>query len=131
MTTVEMRTKISFIELLGTLKQLGIDELSEIASTAVRLRANSRQQVLSKHEATLLQQINSALTPAEQARMDMLIERRQAEMVTQAELAELIALSDRVEEIQVERLSALIELAAIRDIPLDDVRELQHSLAPQ
>ena len=121
MTTVEMRTKISFVELLGSLKQLGIDELSEIASTAVRLRANSRRQVLPKHEAMLLQQINSGLTPAEQIRMDILVERRQAEMVTQSELTELITLSDRVEELQVERVSALIELAALRNVPFDDV----------
>ncbi|NHZ72262.1 MAG: hypothetical protein GWP17_04150 [Aquificales bacterium] len=127
MTTLEIRTKISLAELLNSLKQLDVDELSEVASTAVRLRANSRKQVLPKHETILLQQINSTLIPVDQARMDVLIEKRQAEMLTEAELTELIALSDHVEEIQTKRLSALIELAAIRDVSLENLKESLNS----
>ncbi|MEZ4591111.1 MAG: STAS/SEC14 domain-containing protein [Chloroflexota bacterium] len=110
-------------DFLDSLKQLGADELGEVAATAVRLRANQRGQVLAEQESMLLQQINKGLSAAEQARMDLLIEKRQAETVTEPELAELIALSDRVEEIQVERLSALIELAALRNVSLESLKE--------
>ena len=123
MTTLELRTKLSLADLLNGLKQLGIDELSEVASTAVYLRATSRKRLLPKHETTLLRQINSALTAPEQERMNMLIEKRGAETLTASELSELIALSDRVEEIQTTRLSALIELASLRDVSLDALKE--------
>lgn len=123
MTTLEIKSKIPLSELLDSLKQLGADELGEVAATAVRLRANRRGQLLSDQEAALLQQINKSLPLAEQARMDLLIEKREAENLTGAELAELISLSDLVEEIQVERLAALIELAALRNVSLDSLKE--------
>lgn len=123
MTTLEIKSKIPLSDFLDSLKQLGADELGEVAATAVRLRANQRGQVLAEQESTLLQQINKGLSLAEQARMDLLIEKRQAETLTEPELAELIALSNRVEEIQVERLSALIELAALRNVSLESLKE--------
>lgn len=123
MTTLEIKSKIPLSDFLDSLKQLGADELGEVVATAVRLRANQRGQVLAEQESTLLQQINKGLSLAEQARIDLLIEKRQAETLTEPELAELIALSNRVEEIQVERLSALIELAALRNVSLESLKE--------
>ncbi|MAT99919.1 MAG: hypothetical protein CL608_22495 [Anaerolineaceae bacterium] len=123
MTTLEIKSKIPLSELLDSLKQLGADELGEVASTAVRLRANQRGQVLSDQETKLLKQINKTLLPAEQARMDLLIEKREAETLTESELAELISLGNLVEEIQVERLAALIELAALRNVSLEHLKE--------
>lgn len=123
MTTLEIKSKIPLSDFLDSLKQLGADELGEVAATAVRLRANQRGQVLAEQESKLLQQINNSLSAVEQARMDLLIEKRQAETLTEPELAELIALSNRVEEIQVERLSALIELAVLRNVSLESLKE--------
>ncbi len=121
MTTLEIKSKIPLTELLDSLKQLGVNELGEVASTAVRLRASRRGRVLPDYETTLLQQINKALTSIEQERMDTLIGKRQAETLTKAELTELIELGDLIEDIQVERLSALIELAAVRNISLESL----------
>lgn len=122
MTTLEIKSKIPLSELLDSLKQLGVDELGEVAATAVRLRANQRGQVLSDQETVLLQQINKGLLPVEQVKMDSLIAKREAENLTEAELAELISLSNLVEEIHVERLAALIELAALRNISLESLK---------
>lgn len=122
MTTLEIKSKIPLSELLDSLKQLGVDELGEVAATAVRLRANQRGQVLSDQETVLLQQINKDLLPVEQVKMDSLIAKREAENLTEAELAELISLSNLVEEIHVERLAALIELAALRNISLESLK---------
>jgi hypothetical protein len=123
MTTLEIKSKMPLAELLDSLKQLGDDELGEVVATAVRLRASQRGRVLPEHEATLLQQINKTLTQADQERLNILIEKRQAETLTAAELAELIMLTDLVEEIQVERLSALIELAAVRGLSLEALKK--------
>ena len=122
MTTLEIKSKIPLSELLDSLKQLGVDELGEVAATAVRLRANQRGKVLSDQETVLLQQINKGLLPVEQVKMDSLIAKREAENLTEAELAELISLSNLVEEIHVERLAALIELAALRNISLESLK---------
>ena len=123
MTTIEIKSTMPLAELLDSLKQLGADELGEVAATAVRLRANRRANVLPEREALLLEKINQTLTTTDQKRISLLIEKRQAESLTEAELGELINLSDLVEEIQVKRLSALIELAAIRDISLDALKK--------
>jgi hypothetical protein len=123
MTTLEIKSKMPLTELLDSLRQLGADELGEVASTAVRLRASRRGQALPEHETMLIQQINKTLTQFEQERMAILIKKRQAETLTETELAELIALGNLVEEIQAERLSALIELAAIRNVSLVSLKE--------
>ena len=123
MTTIEIKSSMPLTELLDSLKQLGAEELSEVATTAVRLRANRRATVLPEREAILLEQINQALTSDQQQRMALLIEKRQVETLTEAELAELFTLSDLIEKIQADRLSALIELAAIRNISLEALKK--------
>ncbi len=123
MTTIEIKSNMPLTELLDSLKQLGTEELGEVATTAVRLRANRRAAVLPEREAILLEQINQTLTSNQQQRMALLIEKRQAETLTEAELAELFTLSDLIEKIQADRLSALIELAAIRNISLEALKK--------
>ncbi len=110
-------------ELLESLNQLEVDELGQVASTAVRLRANRRADVIPEPEAHLLQQINQTLSQVDQARISLLIEKRRAETLTKSELAELISLSNLIEKIQVDRLSAMIELAAIRGVSLDALKK--------
>ncbi|MCB9434793.1 MAG: STAS/SEC14 domain-containing protein [Ardenticatenaceae bacterium] len=123
MTTLEIKSKLPLTDLLESLQQLESDELGEVAATAVRLRANRRANVLPENEAHLLQQINGTLTPSQQERMNLLIEKRQQETLTKPELAELIQLGDLIEEIQVKRLTALIELAAIRNVSLANLKK--------
>jgi hypothetical protein len=123
MTTLEIKSKVPLTDLLESLKQLGADELGEVASTAVRLRANRHANVFSDNEARLLQQINKTLTLTDQERLNLLIDKRQQETLTQPELSELIQLGNVVEEIQVERLSALIDLAAVRNTSLEALKK--------
>ncbi len=70
-------------------------------------------------EATLLREINRGL-PAETWRhYGELKEKRRAENLTPAEQAELIALSDRIEETNVRRMENVIQLARLRQISVD------------
>ena len=69
---------------------------------------------LSAPEAVLLERINRSLTPTEWQRYHSLQDKRQAEILTHSELQELIAFSDRLEQLNAERLQALVELARIR-----------------
>lgn len=65
-------------------------------------------------ETELLQRINQTLLPADWQRYETLITRRQAETLTPAEQTELIALTDQLEALNAQRLTALVELAQWR-----------------
>ena len=55
--------------------------------------------------------------------MNELIDKRHASRISPSELEELIQLTDRAEEIGVERLQCLIELAALRNLTLDELMQ--------
>lgn len=66
-------------------------------------------------ETALLLTVNAAhLEPAQQARFDALVAKRQAETITPTELQELIEKTDAIELRGTERLRALQGLAQLR-----------------
>jgi N-acetylmuramoyl-L-alanine amidase len=69
---------------------------------------------LSKREAALLQKINQSLSQIQWQRYRALISKRQAETLTPEEQAELISLSDQLEEANVKRIEYLAQLAVLR-----------------
>jgi hypothetical protein len=76
---------------------------------------------LSPEESRLLSKINLGLSPNEWERYHALMARRKAETLTPDEQAELIALSDRLEEANAQRIGYLAELARVRNTTLDAV----------
>jgi hypothetical protein len=70
--------------------------------------------------------IDTGLPSESWERYHRLIEKRRAETLTLEEQSELIQLSDRIEELNVERMAALAELARLRRKALPD---LLHQLA--
>lgn len=89
-----------------------------LAQTSHRHRSTSR---LSPEEAQLLAKINLGLSAAEWERYHTLVARRKAETITPDEQTELIALSDRLEEANAQRIGYLAELAQVRHTTLDAV----------
>jgi hypothetical protein len=83
---------------------------------------------LSPAETRLFDEINRGLSEAEWARYGDLIERRREERLTDEEQAELVALSDRLEQLNVRRLELLAELARLRNKSL---RQLMDQLGIQ
>ena len=86
-----------------------------------QLRRKSRQPVpphLSHEEAVLLQKINQGLPEVIWQEYHDLIAKRRAETLTLEEHAQLIALSNSIEEAHVERITHVAELAQRRHIPL-------------
>lgn len=90
------------------------------------LQATPRPKAsLSKAEADLLEQINIGLSVDRWEAYHSLIAKRRAETLTEAEQATLIAISDQIEQANVQRVRALIALAALRGIDLSTLmREL-------
>jgi hypothetical protein len=116
MATVEVRSQVSVDELLNGVAQLDTPALEHFISQVLTLRAKRIAPSVSKKEAELLQQINQGLPPDVQQRYDELTAKRRAETLTPEGHQELLALVDRIEQADAERVRALIELAQLRNV---------------
>ena len=114
MSTIQIRTD----DLLQAALQLPPVEWEQFVTRLFTLKARERAPVLAEREAELLGQIYQGLPAATQQRLNELIEKRQAYTLTEAELQELVALTDQVELFDAARLERLIELAHLRNVPL-------------
>lgn len=89
-----------------------------VESVTERLHPERQRQSSVKHlpkiEASLIQKINQSLSQIEWLRYRELIAKRQAETLTPDEQAELIAVSDQLEEANVKRIEYVAELAQVR-----------------
>ena len=73
----------------------------------------------SRRESELLKEINVGLPEKTWVRYDHLIEKRRAETLTSDEHRELIRLTNSVEEDHAHRMTLLVELARLRNVPLE------------
>ncbi len=100
----------------------GLDTQGYILHTLRERLSGARRATVPKlaaGEAALLQKINRGL-PAETWRhYGELKEKRRAETLTLEEQAELIALSDQIEGMNVRRMESVIELARLRRTSVD------------
>jgi hypothetical protein len=98
----------------------GLDARDYILSTLrERLAWISMAPRLPVAEAALLQEINRGLSAESWQRYSMLKEKRRAETLTPEEQAELISFSDQMEELNVQRMERLIQLARLRNVSVD------------
>lgn len=120
MPTVQLTADLSTEELLHAIDQLDAEELDTFVTRVLALRARRRSRRLDT-EAELLQQINRGLPREVQQRYEALIEKRDARTLSPEEHSELLQLTDRAEQADGERLEALIELARLRQISLEEL----------
>lgn len=125
MPTVQVPAQLSVEHLIAGVKQLSPTELGEFKRQFAKWQEHNGNQT--KEEGALLACIeeNSHLPAADQRRFNRLRRRRQAETLSRAEEAELQALWQRVERMNVVRLEALTTLARQRDT---DVKTLMRKL---
>lgn len=74
---------------------------------------------LSQEESDLIQSINASLATDEWAKYRELIDKRDAERLTTEEHSVLLSLSDKVEALNVQRISAVAKLAMLRNTSID------------
>jgi len=117
MPTIQIETE----QLLNAALQMPRPELERFVARLFAIKAREETPNLSEAETRLLLKINQDLPPESRNRMNELIDKRQAGLITPSELEELIQLTDQTEEIGVERLKCLIELAALRNVTLDEL----------
>jgi hypothetical protein len=89
-----------------------------------RLQVSPRPKAsLPKAEADLLQQINLGLPAERWEEYHHLVAKRRAETLTEAEHATLIAISDQIEQANVQRVRALVALAEMRGTDLSTLMQ--------
>ncbi|MGG6237826.1 hypothetical protein ACQ4N7_04235 [Nodosilinea sp. AN01ver1] len=103
----------------------GLDPQRYILETLhTRLAANKAvTNHLTSVEADLLRQINLGLSADVWDEYYALIDKRQTKTLTANEHHRLIEISDQIEDLNVERIQALVQLAALRQQSLDDVMD--------
>jgi hypothetical protein len=130
MPTVQLEAQLSPEQLLKAVGQLSTPELEAFADDVLTLRAERVAPRLPVDEAALLQQINQGLPDDLQARFDALVARRRAEVLIPQEHAELLALTEKIEQMDARRLEHLVDLSRLRKVPLKQLME-QMGLRPR
>lgn len=113
-------------ELEDALRQLatvqGIDP-AELCLKSITQLVQPKSDSLPKVESELLQTINGGFSEEWWARYRKLVEERRNESISEDQLSELIHLTDQSEAYGVRRLEALVELAKIRGVALENLME--------
>jgi hypothetical protein len=120
---VTSHIEIDLDEVLQGLARLGTTELEQFVEKVIALQAQRRAPSLPKDETELLQQINRGLPADIRQRYDALNAKLHDETITPQEHAELLALIDRVELADAERMQRLIALARLRGVSVDTLIE--------
>jgi hypothetical protein len=131
MPTVNIRTQVSLDELVNGVKQLSDSELDQFISRVMGVKAGRTGESIGSQEADLIKRINEGLLPEEWERFHTLEALRKSEKLKPEEQQELIAITDRIEQINFHRLQYLIELSKLKGKPVEAlIEELQLTPAP-
>lgn len=114
METVTIQSRLTRHDLLQAVRQLSHDEFEAFLTDVLALRDRQIPHPLDPAEAALITTINQTLSPTEQTQYETLIQKRQAETLTDPEYKQLIELSDRLDELHAQRIAALAQLGKIR-----------------
>jgi hypothetical protein len=131
MATVQAQAERTVEQLLAAVKQLSPVQLCEFERRFAAWRKQTIERVAPSIEETAEQalltciQENAGLSAPEQRRFDRLRRKNLAKRLTKAEEHELQALWRRVEQMNVARLGALVELARRRGV---EVKTLMNEL---
>ena len=102
--------------------QLGLSPDSYIVQVLQQeLESRLTPARLSTEQTELLQRINESLSTAEWERYRFLLAQRDAENLNDREQAELISLSDKLEEANVRRMEAVAQLALLRRVTVPEL----------
>jgi hypothetical protein len=116
-----MQTSPSVNAILTTVRQMSIADLEQLVDQVIAIRAERVAPHLTADESALLARINKGLSQEDRGRMRALIEKRDDETITTEEWQELASLTDRLELLHADRLDALVELAKLRGVTLNEV----------
>jgi hypothetical protein len=114
MPTIQVEAHLSREDLLTLAEQLEPAELQQFVADLLGLCARRNASLFSPAETELLLIFNHGLPEKIQVRYRDLIAKRRQQTLTPEEHNELLRLTDVVEQLEADRLTALSELAQLR-----------------
>ncbi|MEN9612136.1 MAG: hypothetical protein RLZZ628_2950 [Bacteroidota bacterium] len=99
-------------------KGISLDYYLATVLKQVVYKARQKKAKRNLSESAILKQINLSVTEAEWNEYRRLIALRQSETISALEYAHLIALGDKIEAANVQRLKYLVKLAQLRQVSL-------------
>jgi bifunctional N-acetylglucosamine-1-phosphate-uridyltransferase/glucosamine-1-phosphate-acetyltransferase GlmU-like protein len=125
--SVEITTE----KLLSAVVNLPESEFERLFTNAKKLRRTLPEKTANKEVRLIKKVNNSVLSDAERMRFNELVEKRRDENIGENELNELIALTEKGEELNVKRLKYLVEISNIRNKSLREVMKELEIFPPQ
>jgi hypothetical protein len=98
-------------------------ELETFVTEVLKLRAQRELPSLSVSESELLVKVNQGISDDMQGRFNELVAKRQRLTLSDEELAELIQLTDEIEQLDAERIGYLGELGRLRGRSLSEIMQ--------
>ncbi len=117
----KVQIELDMNEVLHGLSELQKDEFEAFVSKVLSLQAQRKASNLSKDETVLLQKINMRLSLDNGARLEYLNTKLHDVALTKDEHKELMVLLEKVEQLDAERMNAIIQLAALRGVDLEEM----------
>jgi hypothetical protein len=112
---------LEMADVLAGLAQLDTPELENFMQQVSYIVAHRKAPSLSKEEEVLLNIINRGFPEEFWRRYQLLFAKKENKSLSESEYNELVRMVEQVEEYNVERLKALIDLANIRGTSLDAI----------
>ena len=114
---------ISTEQILSAVSALSAPDLEKLFERVVDVRAERKAPHFSAREAALILRVNQSAPAELSERFNALRAKRENRSITPEENAELTNVYLKIEELHVERLSALGELATLRGVPLEQLMQ--------
>jgi hypothetical protein len=113
--------KVPAAKVLAVARELDTQDLEAVIHDLLTLRAQRSGPSLPREEALLFDKINRGLAPDKLQRFEILQHKRETETMSDREQTELIALTEEVEKLDVQRVKYLSKLAQLRKVSLREL----------
>jgi hypothetical protein len=114
---------LSGAQLIQAVEDLNPADQDLLLNRIAELRARRNAPVLSRDESALFAEINRTLPEDDRARLAILRQQGQDEVLSPVEHTELLDLQQKLESLHTARMKALAGLAALRGLTLTEVME--------
>lgn len=119
---IQKGVKVGFEELISGVAQMGTEDLEKFTDRLSQLLARRKASRPSERELELLKKIYEPLKSKLQGKYDELIAKMNEETITEQEHQELLTLAEVAEAHNVEWLKAMVELAQLRAVSVEELK---------
>jgi len=130
MTTVEIKTNVSFNELIKGVEQLDFEALEKFVEKVLLIRAKKFAPAHTKEESVLLAIINKPIPATLHKKFQQLEADRKAQSLSGKKQTELTKILHKIEKMNADRLEALVKLSKIQQKPLKQLM-VQFGVGPK